>query len=266
MTTPIIPTVQWLKGIADIVADWDANRCGPFKAMKRIKKHLDSLTFQPGNDLHIGYEAGMKLAKLDAPVAVVVDQDTAYSAYPYGIKKLHDAVNLRAGTLLYAAPQPAPAIDLEQLRKTVADAMNFIAHFSWAWNGTGQHPNTIRTDLQSLLALIDLQAPTIDLERYAVAIQYAIDGMREAGGITNVKVAGKLASLLALIDGQANVRSSPEHCSELATDLVTDDAVRRLVRAMENTPGDDLIEPNTRLCRRLLIAALQPTKGEGVQP
>lgn len=47
-------------------------------------------------------------------------------------------------------------------------------------------------------------------------------------------------------------------------DLVTDDAVRRLVRAMENTPGDELIEPNTRLCRRLLAAALQPTNGEGV--
>lgn len=50
---------------------------------------------------------------------------------------------------------------------------------------------------------------------------------------------------------------------ELDTDLVTDDAVRRLVRAMENTPGDALIEPNARLCRRLLVAALKPSKGEG---
>ncbi len=119
---PVMRPVTEAKGgeqIADIVADWDANRCGPFKAMKRIKKHLTSLTFQPGNDLHIGYEAGMRLAKLDAPVAVVVDQDTAYSAYPYGIKKLDGAVHLRAGTLLYAAPQPAPAIDLEQFRKAV---------------------------------------------------------------------------------------------------------------------------------------------------
>lgn len=50
-----------------------------------------------------------------------------------------------------------PVIDLEQLRKTAADAMNLIAHVSWAWNGTGQHPNTICTELQSLLALIDGQ-------------------------------------------------------------------------------------------------------------
>ena len=70
--------------IADIVAEWETGRCGPHKAMMRIKEHLDALTFQPGNDLHIGYEAGMKLAKS-------------------------------------AAPQPAPAIDLEQFRDCVHD-------------------------------------------------------------------------------------------------------------------------------------------------
>lgn len=56
---------------------------------------------------------------------------------------------------------------------------------------------------------------------------------------------------LALIDGPA-----------APTPAVTDEAVRRLVRAMENTPGDDLLEPSIKLCRRLLIEALRPTKGE----
>lgn len=71
----------------------------------------------------------------------------------------------------------------------------------------------------------------------------------------------KVRDLLALIDGQA--AQQLRHSSEVAADLVAEGAVRRLVRAMENTPGDELIEPNTRLCRRLLAAALQPTKGEG---
>lgn len=46
-------------------------------------------------------------------------------------------------------------------------------------------------------------AKAIDLGQYAVAVQYAINGMREAGCITNTQVADKLESLLALIDRQA---------------------------------------------------------------
>lgn len=152
---PVMRPSAEVKGgeqIADIVAEWDAGVCGPHKAMMRIKEHLDALTFQPGNDLHIGYEAGMKLASFAAPVAVVVDQDTAYSAYPYGIKKLGDATHLRAGTLLYTAPQPAQAIDLEQFREAVLVARSYYAEMA----GDIHDPthNDV-ADCDRLLALID---------------------------------------------------------------------------------------------------------------
>lgn len=101
-------------------------------------------------------------------------------------------------------------------------------------------------------------APAIDLEQFRPAV-YAL-----SSAAATKEDEAEVDRLLSLIDGQANVRSSSEHSSGVTSDPVTDDAVRRLVRAMENTPGDELIEPNTRLCRRLLVAALQPTKGEGV--
>lgn len=107
-------------------------------------------------------------------------------------------------------------------------------------------------------------APAIDLEQFRSALVALSDYAYERHGDADHPHCVEADRLLALIDGQANVRSSSEHSSEVAADLVTDDAVRRLVRAMENTPGDELIEPNTRLCRRLLVAAMQPTKGEGV--
>lgn len=96
------------------------------------------------------------------------------------------------------------------------------------------------------------QSPAIDLEQYAVAIQYAINGMREAGGITNTKVAGKLESLLALIDGQG---------------IPSDDA-QRLEWLMQNISGTELRRLNVRTdanCDRAAIDnAMQPSKGEGV--
>ena len=111
-----------------------------------------------------------------------------------------------------------------------------------------------------------LPTPAVDLEQFRMLARGSIGALTQ-NKVYPADVSAAISSmrhLLALIDGLSNVRSSSEHSSKVAADLVTDDAVRRLVRAMENTPGDELIEPNTRLCRRLLAAALQPTKGEGV--
>lgn len=120
--------------------------------------------------------------------------------------------------------------------------------------------------LNELLGNSEQLAPAIDLEQVRMLAQGSVDALAQNKVYpADVSAAiGSMRHLLALIDGQASVRSSSEHSSEVAAGLVTDDAARRLVRAMENTPGDELIEPNTRLCRRLLAAALQPTKGEGV--
>lgn len=203
--------------IADIVADWHAGVCGPHKAMMRIKEHLDALTFQPGNDLHIGYEAGMKLAKSAAPVAVVVDQDTAYSAYPYGIKKLGDATHLRAGTLLYTAPQPAQAIDLEQFREAVLVARSYYAEMA----GDIHDPthNDV-SDCDRLLALIDGQkaappAPAFTDDAVVwvnrcnktvpEALRYLANHPRPAGG----EVRFNAAHLFQLADEIEHMASTP---------------------------------------------------------
>lgn len=62
-------------------------------------------------------------------------------------------------------------------------------------------PDTMAYRIAADSALAALRtAPAIDLEQYVVAVQYAIDGMREAGGITNTKVAEKLERLMATID------------------------------------------------------------------
>ena len=104
-----------------------------------------------------------------APVAIVVEQDTAYSAYPYGIKKLRDAAaHLRTGTLLYAAPQPTQAIDLER-------------------------------------ALRDLLQQWGELD-YPMSYE---------GRISQDTLDACAADVQALIDGQANARSSSEHSDSL---------------------------------------------------
>lgn len=64
-------------------------------------------------------------------------------------------------------------------------------------------PRSLRNYVAALQAENErLLAERVDLEQYAVAIQYAIDRMRAEGGITNTAVARKLDSLLSLIDGQ----------------------------------------------------------------
>ena len=47
-----------------------------------------------------------------------------------------------------------------------------------------------------------VRQPVIDLGQYAVAVQYAINGLLESGCKTDSVVAKKLRSLRALIDGQ----------------------------------------------------------------
>ena len=121
----------------------------------------------------------------------------------------------------------------------------------WLWLRRGDCPVD---DIQLLMddharlqiRVAELEARTaIDMEQFRPAV--CAMGLY-AEGPADVDEAKRL---LALIDGQA-----------APAPAFTDEAVRRLVRAMENTPGDDLIEPGMKLCRRLLVAALQPTKGE----
>lgn len=200
MTGPTIPADEWPEGAVALV--WSAVGLGKWVAADSStgtwEVDLADVPMPAGWDWRVPV---MRPASAQAkPVAFCRD----------GVLFWHGDHAAHRGESydLYATPQQPPALDPGQLRKAVEGATNFIARFSWAWDGTGQHPNTIHTELQAALALIDGQAA-------------------------------------------------------IAAPAVADEAVRRLVRAMEDTPGDELIEPNTRLCRRLLAAALQPTKGEG---
>lgn len=126
--------------IADIVADWDAGTCAPYNAMMRIKDHLDALTFQPGNDLHIGYEAGMKLARVEAkPAAEVVRVNGR------GVEIEWWGGPVKIGDVLYVGN--VPTIDLELVREAVEVA---IAH-------TGPNDASL-AGWQRMRALIDGQA------------------------------------------------------------------------------------------------------------
>ena len=137
-------------------------------------------------------------------------------------------------------PQPAPVIDLKKIvpaEKKLPELYFAEYHENKGWNACRA----------KMLTLIDGQAnnlneqfgnpeelpPAIDLEKYAVAIQYAINGMREAGGSTNNAVARKLESLLAMIDGRAR-------CATCGT----------------------TIKPHP-MTGTICDCALQPTKGEG---
>ena len=99
------------------------------------------------------------------------------------------------------------------------------------------------------------QSQAIDLKQYAVAVQYAINGMREAGGITNTKVAGKLESLLALIDVQAKRTHAP--------DAWTDDQCAEFLSvAMRHVQIKGVLTMNEVRQGQMRANAMQPTKGE----
>lgn len=137
--------------------------------------------------------------------------------------------------------------DINEVRERLTEMANDYLPPATGWNRA-------RDDLSALLAdhARLQQSPTIDLERYAVAIQYAIDGMREAGGITNVKVADKLASLLARIDGQNGAGFPWENfpaylIDKCEGDTISEEGIQAAVSAMAKDPR----------------YVKQPAKGEG---
>ena len=105
-------------------------------------------------------------------------------------------------------------------------------------------------------------APAIDLEQYGVAIQYAINGLREAGGRTDSVVARKLESLLALIDGQDKCGGELSLTDALSDYLEAQDALDYWETAGPNRDLYESVMARRNSARRDLESAMQPTKGE----
>lgn len=168
---------------------------------------------------------------------------------------------------LYAEPQPAPAIDLEQFRPAVFCMRNYTGVLPRRYWDKGSKAFSDEAD--RLQALIEGQVnnlneqfgnpeelpPAIDLEQYAVAIQYAINGMREAGGSTNNAVARKLESLLAMIDGQGKSPTQAAWTDEQCAEFLA--VAMRHVQVKGTLSMDEIRQGQAR------ANAMQPTKGEG---
>lgn len=185
--------------------------------------------------------------------------------------------------------EQAPAIDLRQFR----DLIGFACLQAVNLPETDTSRDYIRR-CGELLALIDGQAGAVARPALSAIERQAIDGLLDvalqawwatddaADDVIEPEGTRRLSSALDKLDQLPD--DQPGYVMEVAAkarwalrgliagqtapeppvNTISDEAVRRLVRAMENTPGDDLVEPNARLCRRLLEAALPPAKGEGV--
>ena len=97
---------------------------------------------------------------------------------------------------------------------------------------------------------------------WRVAIQYAINGLREAGGRTDSVVARKLESLLALIDGQDKCGGELSLTDALSDYLEAQDALDYWETAGPNRDLYESVMARRNSARRDLESAMQPTKGE----
>lgn len=107
------------------------------------------------------------------------------------------------------AAMTAPTIPADQWPDTVVAKLWAstgerwdLAPFAGGWAlGDSSTPMPAGHDWR-VPAMRSQPAPAIDLGQYAVAVQYAINGLLESGCKTDSVVAKKLRSLRALIDGQ----------------------------------------------------------------
>ncbi|KRG65203.1 hypothetical protein ABB26_05205 [Stenotrophomonas humi] len=94
--------------IADILIEWRRNEIDAGSALAAIEAHLDACTFQPANDLNIGYEAGMRLER-EAQGASPKGGSDAESRFAFCAK--HEAFPIRTedgrNWIMFVATDPA---------------------------------------------------------------------------------------------------------------------------------------------------------------